>query len=528
MATPAGTAHSTSATGPAVSGLRALRLVATLGFPSVAAGVIARRSRSMALLERFGADASAVHAPRRLRAEHGSGPLRIELPGRRLAVVLDPADVGRILEDSPDPFDPATREKKGALSPFQPHGVLISQGSIRSERRRLNEEALDTAHTLHHLAEPIVEVVDREAVALLESAIRTGTLDNDEFTRTWWRIVRRIVLGDSAAEDNDITDRLKKLRANGNWSYFIPERSRLRDRFTEDLYRYVDRAEPGSLAGALAALPAGGATDPVGQIPHWLFAFDAAGMAAARTLALFAGHPGQRGTARAEIAAGDAEKPQPYPYLRAAVLESVRLWPTTPMILRDSTRDTVWGPEQERFTIPAGTGFMILTAGFHRDGETVSFADEFVPEVWLDGRAERRPELVPFSAGPAACPGRNLVLLVTSTLLARMLAAADFRVVSDPVPAPDRPLPNTFDNFGLKFEVARTAGAPGVRRSDMNASGKHDEDEGFHRVSPDPEETPQDDDLESDHGDRPDSGTDAGQEATDPARRAGEEGGAGE
>jgi len=466
MPIPADTAHSTSATGPAVSGLRALRLVATLGFPSVAAGVIARRPRSMALLERFGADASAVHALRRLRAEHGSGPLQIELPGRRLAVVLDPADVGRILGDSPDPFDPATREKKGALSPFQPHGVLISQGHIRAERRRLNEGALDTEHTLHHLAEPIVEVVDREAGTLLESAIRTGTLDNDEFTRTWWRIVRRIVLGDSAAEDNGITDRLKKLRANGNWSYFIPERSRLRDRFTEDLYRYVDRAEPGSLAGALAALPAGGATDPVGQIPHWLFAFDAAGMAAARTLALFAGHPGQRGSARAEIAAGDAEKPQPYPYLRAAVLEAVRLWPTTPMILRDSTRDTMWGPEVgdsagEPFTIPAGTGFMILTAGFHRDAETVPFADEFVPEVWLDGRAERHPELVPFSAGPAACPGRNLVLLVTSTLLARMLAAADFRVVSEPVPSPDRPLPNTFDNFGLKFEVARTAGAQG-------------------------------------------------------------------
>lgn len=61
----------------------------------------------------------------------------------------------------------------------------------------------------------------------------------------------------------------------------------------------------------------------------------------------------------------------------------------------------------------------------------------------------------------------------------------------------------------------------------MNASGKHD-DEGFHKVAPDPEETPQKEDVESDHDDRSDSGTDAGQEATDPARRAGEEGGVGE
>ncbi|WP_068165196.1 cytochrome P450 [Rhodococcus phenolicus] len=460
MSPTAGTAHSTSTTGPTVSGLRALRLTTTLGFPSVAAGVIARRPRSMALLERFGADASAVHALRQLRAEHGTGPLQVELPGRRLAVVLDPADVSRVLEDSPDPFDPATREKKGALSPFQPHGVLISQGHIRAERRKLNEEALDTPRTLHHLAEPIVEIVDREVGALVESALRSGSLGSDEFTRAWWRIVRQVVLGPSAADDTGITDRLKKLRANGNWSYFIPERNRLRDRFIEDLYRCVDRAEPGSLAGALAALPAGGATDPVGQIPHWLFAFDAAGIASIRALALFAGHPGQREAARAEIAGSDSGTPQPYPYLRAAVLESLRLWPTTPMILRDSTRDTVWGPEGERFTIPAGTGFAILTAGFHRDSDRVPFANEFVPEAWLDGRAESYPALVPFSAGPAVCPGRNLVLLVTSTVLARLLDAADFRVVSDPAPAPDGPLPNTFDNFGVQFEVARTTGAP--------------------------------------------------------------------
>lgn len=129
------------------------------------------------------------------------------------------------------------------------------------------------------------------------------------------------------------------------------------------------------------------------------------------------------------------------------------------MILRDSIRDTAWGPDGERFGIPAGTGFAILTPGFHRDGDTVPFADEFVPEVWLDGRAEMHPELVPFSAGPAVCPGRNLVLLVTSTLLVRLLAAADFRVVSEPVPVPDRPLPYTFDNFGVQFEVTRTAGA---------------------------------------------------------------------
>lgn len=57
----------------------------------------------------------------------------------------------------------------------------------------------------------------------------------------------------------------------------------------------------------------------------------------------------------------------------------------------------------------------------------------------------------------------------------------------------------------------------------MNTSGKHDnDDEGFHKVAPDPEETPQDEDVAPDDGG---VGTDGGYEATGPAHRAGSEGG---
>ncbi|MCQ4121812.1 cytochrome P450 [Rhodococcus tibetensis] len=439
--------------GPTVSGLEALRIAAVLGFSPIAAGVIARRPRMMAALERLGADAPTVPFVRELRERYGPGPLQLRIPGRRLAVVLTGTDAGRVLGGTPDPFNPANREKKGALSPFQPHGVLISEGHIRRERRRVNEEALDTSHAMHHLAGPMVEVIRHEMAALMASVQAKGTLDNDEFTRTWWRMVRQIVLGKSARDDNTVTDQLRKLRSNGNWSYFLPQRRKLHDRFIESLYSYVDKAEPGCVVSALAALPAGGAIDPVGQIPHWLFAFDAAGIASSRALALLSSHPEQRRLAQEEIAACDTAVPQQYPYLRACVLESVRLWPTTPTILRDSTSDTTWGAADVEFTIPAGTAFLILAPAFHRDGETFSFADEFAPAVWLDGMAQSRPELVPFSAGPAECPGRNLVLFVTSTMLALLLEAADFELTSTPALTPERRLPPTLNNFGLRFRV---------------------------------------------------------------------------
>lgn len=129
---------------PRVRGLEAVATLSDLGFASVSAGVIARRRPMARLLERVQADARAVKRIQRLRKEFGRGPVELVLPGRRIAVVIDPEDVGAVLANSPRPFDPANREKRKALQWFQPHGVLISQGAIRSQRRAVNDAALDS------------------------------------------------------------------------------------------------------------------------------------------------------------------------------------------------------------------------------------------------------------------------------------------------------------------------------------------------------------------------------------------------
>ncbi|MBD0322414.1 MAG: cytochrome P450, partial [Aldersonia sp.] len=415
-------------------------------------GVIARRRSMLALLEKLQGDRRAVERVRALRREFGSGPVELVIPGRRIIVVLDPQDVGRVLAEAPDPFNPANREKKGALQPFQPHGVLISEGPIRQQRRQFNEAVLDTRVDLHRLAVPFAEVIAEESQHIDAAAQESGHLDAATFTTTWWRIVRRLTLGEAARDDDAVTDELWKLRSAGNWTYFSPQRRKLRDRFTERLYRYVERADPSSLAGVLAAQPCAAAVDPVGQMPQWLFAFDAVGMASLRTLALLATHPEHSARARAEVDEVTVY-PAQLPYLRSCVLESIRLWPTTPAILRDTTTDTEWGGDGGRFTIAAGAALIILAPAFHRDAERLPFADRFEPQIWLDGRAQAHPELVPFSAGPAECPGRNLVLFAASTLLANLLGAATFELASQPQLAPDEPLPMTLNSFGLDFAV---------------------------------------------------------------------------
>jgi cytochrome P450 len=213
--------------------------------------------------------------------------------------------------------------------------------------------------------------------------------------------------------------------------------------------------DPGDGADASRLTPGDAARDdedPVGQMPQWLFAFDAAGMALLRALALLASHPVHM--TRTLDDAATPNVPLMRPFLRSCGLESVRLFPTTPTILRDTTEDTEWRTGTERFTVAKGAGLMIVVPAFHRDDDLLPFAHQFSPDIWLDGSAHRYPQLVPFSAGPAECPGRNLVLFVTSSVLAHLLQALDFRLSSEPRPAPDRPLPMTINQLTLDFAVA--------------------------------------------------------------------------
>ncbi|MFI7116040.1 cytochrome P450 [Amycolatopsis sp. NPDC049868] len=432
-------------TEPAIASVQdTVRVALRVVLPTLAGGVIKRRPLGLAAAQKLQLDRPAVRLLCRLRSRYGEGPLRLRVPGRSIDLALSGDDVGDVLAAAPVPFSPSTTEKRAALGHFQPHGVLVSDAVERAPRRAFNEEVLEPGKPLHDLAAPFAAAIGAEAASLWDG----GTLDWDTFNVAWWRMVRRVALGESAAGDDGLTDMLARLRKDANWAYAHPRRERLHDQFRTRLIGHLERAEPGSLAEAIASAgPAGERTMEVvaDQVAHWLFAFDAAGIVTYRALALLATHPAARERADEEVAAADLTVPGQFPYLRACALESVRLWPTTPALLRESTAETAWGP--------AGTTVLIFTPFFHRDPESLPYADRFEPGIWLDGSAAANPALVPFSAGPAICPGRDLVLFCASTMLAHLIKDRRFELASGAVLGPERPLPATLDNFHLRFSA---------------------------------------------------------------------------
>ncbi len=420
--------------------------------PLVAQGAIVRRPRATARAERRQVDRTSRRVLERLRARYDGAPLVVRLGGRQLVLATRPEHVERVLAGSPEPFTPASWEKRGALAHFQPDGVLISPLPERLVRRPYNEAVLDMSEPVHRDGDAFVAAVERETRALVAtveaSAGGLGHVRRVVVART----VRTVVLGRAARDDERLVAILDALRRDGNWSWFRP-RPWLRAALERRIAEHVAVAEPGTLA--VRGRDTGGADAVRRQIPHSLFAFDAAGAATFRALAVAAARPAVRDRLLAGLAtAGDG--PAVLPYARGCVLESVRLWPTTLAILRDATAPVRWGAR----TFPAGTGFVVLSAFFHRDADRLPFADAYTPEAWLDGRADADWGLVPFSGGPVSCPGRNVVLLLASHTLARV-ARLDLAVARGRYLAQD-PLPPTMDHLGLRFglrgETARREG----------------------------------------------------------------------
>ena len=418
--------------------------------PNAVQGLFRRRPAAVAVAAWTDVDGAAVRLLGGMRRRYRGGPVWIRLLRDRALLLLDVADVRKALEGSPAPFAADPPAKRTGMGHFQPHALTISRDGIWAERRRFTETVLDTASPMHRLGERFAAVARDETAALLDAV-------DDELTWEPWhaafrRAARRIVLGDAAAGDEELTDLLAGMMSEANR---LPSgRSERFDPFVRRLHGYVEAAEAGSLVTLFGEAPSTPATNTTGQVPHWLFALaDTLPANALRALALIAAHPDERDSVRAEIA-GEPRLVERQ-YLSACLQDAMRLYPTTPLL----SRETVAEAELGGAAVPAGTQVLWVNLFHHRDRERIEFADRFAPDAWTDGEAAGDWSFNHFSHGPQGCPGAYLALLVGTAVLSEVLETRDVSLQS-PHLAAGKPLPHMLDVFRTRVALEPRAPRP--------------------------------------------------------------------
>lgn len=439
-----GTTDDTSPTLARLGFLDRLGVVRDVLLPTVAQGTLARRTPIVRLAERYQWDARAVSRLKSLRAKFGDGPIVVRVLTRKQVILLRAEHVDRVLRETPEPFATASSEKVSALGHFEPKNSLVSRGKERACRRRLSDEALQSDRPIHACGANFADIAASEMRMLVLDNANTGKrLTWDRFSPVWDRIVRRIVLGDGAAHDTKLTEALLALRYHGNWGFLRPRNGRLFRDYTDALLPHLQRREPGSLAAMLRHDVRDDLSAPPDQYTHYMFAFDAAAMAVYRALAVLAIEPEL--AARTAVGAdGEVSDLQ-----RACVLESLRLWPTTFVILRETTRTVAW----EGGTMPEGWGVWIFSSLFHRDEERLPYAHRFAPDIWMDDDLPK-PGIVPFSDGPGICPGRHIVKHVAGSAIGAALRAAEFKLLQPERMKVGTGLPMSLDHTSLEFQLS--------------------------------------------------------------------------
>ncbi|KAH7511013.1 hypothetical protein FEM48_ZijujUnG0057600 [Ziziphus jujuba var. spinosa] len=121
------------------------------------------------------------------------------------------------------------------------------------------------------------------------------------------------------------------------------------------------------------------------------------------------------------------------PYLQATVKETLRLHPTGPMIVRESSESSkICG-----YDIPEKTQLLVNVWAIGRDPSHWENPLEFKPERFLSEEGSGKSQLdvrgqhfhlLPFGSGRRGCPGTSLALQIVQTTLGAMIQCFEWKV----------------------------------------------------------------------------------------------------
>ncbi len=397
----------------------------------------------MKLLTRLDTDSRAVATLSRLRGKHGGEGLR--LLGGRIVVVWGVGSIADVLERSAEEFAGDSGAKAKGMCHFQPDALTLSRGETWADRRRFTESVLATDDWIHPHGRRFLTVIADEVQRLGPR----DRLDYGDWEGLFDHIALRVIFGDAARDDQRLTGLLERLMGEANRVVALSRGDDYYE-FYGALEQHVRDPQPESLIARFVDAPHTDETRVVQQIPHWIFAMrDTLGANVYRALAAIVSDPAIGERVCEELTGIDRRDPGAIDglrYLEGCLQEAMRLWPTTPLLARETTTDTTLAGEP----VDEGTQVMLINVFNHRDPETVEDADRIVPERWI--ARERDLRFNHLSNGRQDCPGGPLVLLLGKAVLAWVLEAYELELVTPALPA-GGPLPMMLDFYEIAFRA---------------------------------------------------------------------------
>ncbi|NMO04416.1 cytochrome P450 [Gordonia sp. TBRC 11910] len=423
--------------------LEGLEFTLTAAAPNMVTGLFSRKEGAVKVASLLDVDRRGYDTIAGLVRKYGPAPFYVRVAGNNSVLVTDPSDIEFVLAGSPALFASNPKAKQQGMMVFQPDALTLSRSGDWEGRRAFAEAVLDTGKPLHRLAATFLDVARDEADQLADADEIAWPAINAAFQR----LTRRVVLGERAARDTQLTDTLSTLMAQANGTP-----GKVGEEYP-DLLHYLKRytAEPESdcLAGLFAEAPQDVHGPLEGQIVHWLFAMgDTLPANLLRTLVVLATHNEIRAGIKAEIGAADLSSASDVvglSELAGAIYEAMRLWPTTPMLGRVALGDVDF---PSGVSVPADADILIHNIFNHRNADLVENADSFDPQRWVTGDAGSYWGFNFFSNGPQGCPGLHLSLFLGQAFLARLLSTREL-VSKNADVRPTEPLP-----FGLNYFTA--------------------------------------------------------------------------
>ncbi len=445
-------AQSTNGTGQAAAGQglpdaslpEAVGILVTGVVPALVRGLFSPRRSAMKLLTKLDADRRAIATLSSVRRKHdGQG---VKLLGGRIVVLWGEPAIREVLDGSADVYAGDAGAKAKGMSHFQPDALTMSRGEEWKDRRAFTETVLASHDSVHPFAGRFVGVVAGEVERLGIS----GTLRYGDWEKLFDHITLRVIFGDQARDDQELTARLERLMGEANRLVGLSHADDYYELYA-GLEHYVAEPGPESLVAQAAQAPQTTRTRVTQQIPHWMFAMrDTLGANAYRALAGIVADSSVLSRVLSELEGVDLNDPSAIDgltYLDGCLQEAMRLWPTTPLLARETTRETVLAGEE----LEAGTQVMMINAFNHRDPDHVADADRFEPERWSEGGGDYRFNHL--SNGSQDCPGGPLVSLLGKAALAQMLARYTLKLERPQIEG-GGPMPHMLDFYETRFSVS--------------------------------------------------------------------------